>query len=65
MIGDARRLYGVHDPRQATGFEFGNKQTVGTLWQSVIVDVVELAVIDDDAHKQLGELFGKGRIKVG
>ena len=65
MIGDARRLYGVHDPTgQAACLEFGIKQAAGTLWQDVI-DVVDLAVIDDDAHKQLGELFGKGRIKVG
>ena len=42
--------YGVHDPTgQAARLEFGNKQAVGTLWQSVTIDVVELAVIDDDA----------------
>ena len=65
MIGDARRLYGVHDPTgQAACLEFGNKQAVGTLWQSV-VDVVDLAVIDDDAPKQLCELLGKSWIEVG
>ena len=51
--------------RQAACLEFCNKQAVGAVWQSVIVDVVDLAVIDDDAHKQLGELLGKTWIKFG
>ena len=59
LIGDARRLCGVHDPTgQAACLEFGSKQAVGTLWQSVIVDVVELAVIDDDAFRS-GSLAGE------
>jgi hypothetical protein len=41
--------YGVHDPTgQAACLEFGNKQAVGNLWQSVTIDVVGLAVLDDD-----------------
>ena len=64
MIGDARRLYGVHDPTgQAACLEFGNKQAVGTLWQSV-VDAVDLTVIDDDACKQFDELLGKSWVEV-
>ena len=65
MIGDARRLYGVRNPRQAARLELCNKQAVGPAWQSVVVDVVDLAVIDDDAHKQFDELLGKSWIEVG
>ena len=66
LIGDARDLYGVHDPTgQAARLEFGNKQAVGTPWQSVNVDAVDLAVIDDDALKQLGEPLSKSWIGIG
>ena len=57
VIGDARRLYVVHDPRQAACLEFGDEQALGTAWQSVFVDAVDLAVTDDDAHKQFDEAF--------
>jgi hypothetical protein len=39
--------------------EFRSKQAVGTLWQSVLVDVLDLAIIDGDARKQVGGLLGK------
>jgi hypothetical protein len=66
LIGDARCLHRVNDPTgQPACLEFGNKQAVGTLWQSVIVDGIDFAVIDDDANKQFGELLGKRWIEVG
>ena len=59
MIDNARRLYGVHDRRQAARLELGDEQAIGTTWERAIVYVVDLPVIDDDARKQFDELFGK------
>jgi hypothetical protein len=60
MVG----LYRVHDPRQPACLEFGDKQPVGTPWQSVSVDAVDLAVMTA-TRTSSSVSFGKSWIEVG
>ena len=50
LIGDARRLYVVHDPRQAACLEFGDKQAVGTA--------------RSDSPAFIGDLYRKARMSL-